>query len=91
MLHSHPVSHEGHKGVHILEQDVVLFYDIQFKNVLEASSFLKNLEPSEHYTPWKYGRCIGVMHKDLGYYFNGLWFKTKEQAFEYYKIMSIMK
>lgn len=90
MLHSHTVTHEGHKGIHILEQDIVLFYDIQFKNVLEASKFLKNLEPCEYYIKWKHGPCIGVMDRDGRYYFNGVWFNSTEQAFEYYKIMSIM-
>lgn len=90
-MHSHALSYEGHKGVHILEQNVVLFYNIQFKDVLEASKFLKNLEPSDEYRQWKLGRCVGVMHDDLGYYFNGIWFNSAEQAFEYYKIMSIMK
>ena len=89
MIHSHPVQYEGHIGLHIMSTNRVLFYNLEFSSMIQASNFLKGIKPSPNFMGHRLG-SYRYLHDDLtGECFcDGLTFDCKKDVYEYCKIMS---
>lgn len=90
MIHSHPVQYEGHMGLHIMSTNRVMFYNLEFPNMMEASKFLKGIKPSPSFMGYRLGSYKYLHNESTGEYFcDGLTFDCKKEVYEYCKIMSI--
>ena len=92
MIHSHVVQYNGHRGLHIMSTNRVMFYNLEFSSMTEACKFLKEIKPSPNYMGYRLGSYKYLHDEYTGECFcDGLTFDCKKDVYEYCKIMSIMK
>lgn len=77
---------ENHKGELDLETNEVIFYDLTFNGIIEATKFLKDIPPKITYVPWYYRGKKGLLDEEDGsVYLKDRWFPDEEFAIEIIK------
>jgi hypothetical protein len=69
-----------------IEDNSVEFYGIEFKTIIEAVKFLKNVEPGIKYGLWFFRRHKGLMNTNDGWIYVDLrWFPDSDMAEDHIK------
>jgi hypothetical protein len=63
------IQFEKHQGTLNTSDGTVVFYKLIFKNIIDASNFLRHLDPG-NYEGWVHGDLFGIVDSDTGWIYS---------------------